>query len=297
MTYIDTKLTTNRRDLYQTVTDKIIDQLERGVAPWVRPWKTGTPMPTGSAMPVNIKSGKAYSGINVLLLWHAAAEQGFSCNDWLTFKQAKELGGSVRKGEKGTHVVYADKFIPKGERAKAREENRDPHHVYFLKGYCVFNRYQIHGLGDWEAKLPELQPHEAGEKLIAASGADYRIGGAKAFYVPSADYVQMPDARQFPDQLDYYRTAAHELCHWTGHKSRLARDLENRFGSPQYAREELIAEMGAAFVCANLGIEPAVRHADYLGSWLKVLREDNRAIFKAASAASKASDYLLSQMA
>jgi antirestriction protein ArdC len=134
---------------------------------------------------------------------------------------------------------------------------------------------------------------EEAEALITATGADFRIGGAMAFYAPALDYVQVPPQQAFPEPINWYRTALHELGHWTGHPGRLGRDLSGAFGSDAYAREELVAEMASAFVCASLSIRPTVRHADYVGSWLAVLREDERAIFRAASLASKAADYLL----
>jgi len=298
MAYRDTTIaTSNKRDIYAEVTSKIIAQLEAGIAPWVCPWqKSGA----GSiSLPANLSTKKPYSGINVLLLWLAAQENGFSTNEWLTFKQAQALGATVRKGSKGTHVVYADRFIPKGEAAKAAERGEEASPVFFLKSYCVFNRDQIDGLEPLDA--PEFagkrEPHELGERLIAASGADFRIGGDRAYYVPSQDYIQVPRQEQFGDAINYYRTACHELSHWTGHESRLGRKLLNEFGSKSYAEEELVAELSAAFACASLGIEPTVNHSDYIGAWLQVMREDNRAVFKAASLASKAAEFLLGKMA
>lgn len=285
----------SKPDIYESVTTTIIEQLEKGVAPWACPWNAAAPV---GGLPANASTGRAYSGVNILLLWLAQAERGFSCHDWLTYKQAEAMGAQVRKGEKATRIVYADSFIPKAERAKARTENREPSSVYFLKGFCVFNRDQIDGLEPPAptGPLPDREAIAVGENLILRSGADFRIGGNEAYYVSAADFIRMPDQRQFRNQIDYYRTAAHELSHWTGHQSRLDRKLANRFGSAQYAREELIAEMGAAFVLASIGITPTVRHADYIGAWLKVLREDSKAIVRAASAASKAADYLLSKI-
>lgn len=141
--------------------------------------------------------------------------------------------------------------------------------------------------------MSPIQPVPRAEALIAASGADFRVGGNEAFYMPGLDRIQVPPQSAFHEAINYYRTCLHELSHWTGHPTRLARDQSGRHGSPNYAREELVAEMGSAFLCAALGIEPTVRHADYLASWLRVLRDDNRAIFRAASQASKAADFLL----
>lgn len=287
-----------RASLYDEVTAAIIAQLEAGVFPWVKPWSMAG---VDVGLPRNAVTGRAYSGINVLVLWGAAIEGGYASQSWLTFRQALAAGGNVRKGERGRTVFYADRFVPKGGEdsggAGAGEGGDGPRAIPFLKRFTVFNVAQCEGLPETLAEaatpLPECQRHEVAEALIAASGADLRIGGCRAFYVPALDYVQVPPQPAFPHQLDYYRTALHELGHWTGHPSRLARDLSGAFGTATYAREELCAELASAFTCAALGIEPSVRHADYLGHWLAVLRADNRAIFKAASLASKAADFLL----
>jgi len=209
----------------------------------------------------------------------------------------------VRKGERGTTVVYADRFVPQAERARAAETGEDARAVPFLKRFTVFNLAQCEGLraealnarAADPAPLPEREVVPIAEEVIAASGVDFRIGGDRAFYAPAHDFVQVPPQPAFFQQINYYRTALHELTHATGHPSRLGRKLTTAFGSKDYAREELVAEMGSAFLCAALGIVPTVRHADYLASWLEVLREDNRAIFRAASAASKAADWLLAR--
>lgn len=280
--------------LYDEVTTKIITQLEGGRLPWVQPW--GRAGGAALSLPRNGVTGRRYSGVNILLLWGAVIEHGYPSQGWLTFKQALAAGGCVRKGERGTTVVYADRFTPKAEQERAAQTGEEPGKVAFLKRFTVFNLAQCEGLGGVDsepAPLPERQAIPIGEALIAATGADFRIGGAHAYYAPSLDYVQVPPQPAFGDQINYYRTAFHELSHWTGHGSRLARDQSGVRGGKAYAREELVAEMGAAFVCASLGIVPTVRHADYLGSWLEVLKEDNRAIFRAASQASKAADFLL----
>ncbi|MEJ5979125.1 zincin-like metallopeptidase domain-containing protein [Novosphingobium sp. PS1R-30] len=289
-----------RANLYDEVTHKIIAQLEAGRLPWVQPWSNGAAGAGPCAgMPRNAASGRPYSGINVLILWSAVIEAGYSSQGWLTFRQAIAAGGCVRKGEHGTTVVYADRFTPEAEKARAREAGDDARAVPFLKRFTVFNLAQIDGLSGGvvpePAPLPEREIVPVGESVIAASGIDFRIGGARAYYAPEPDFVAVPPQPAFGDQINYYRTAFHELTHATGHSSRLARDLKNAFGSKDYAREELVAEMGSAFLCAALGIVPTVRHADYIGAWLEVLREDNRAIFRAASQASKAADWLLTR--
>lgn len=283
-----------RANLYDEVTAKIIAELEAGTFPWVRPWgRAGASRP---GLPRNAATGRRYSGVNVLLLWGAGFSEGYASQNWLTFRQALAAGGAVRKGERGTAVVYADRFTPEAEKERARETGEDARVVPFLKRFTVFNLDQCEGLDRLApdpAPPPERQIIPRAEALIAASGADIRIGGDRAFYHPGDDYVRIPPQPAFFEQINYYRTALHELTHWTGHPTRLRRDQSGGFGTPAYAREELAAELGSAFLCAALGIAPTVRHADYLASWLTVLRADNRAIFRAAGQASKAADYLL----
>jgi len=285
-----------RKDLYQSVTDQVIAQLEAGTVPWVQPWgRDGITAPC--ALPQNASTGRTYSGINILLLWGAAIETARTTPYWLTFKQALALGGAVRKGERGTTVCYADTFIPKAEAARAHETGEDAQRIGFLKRYTVFNADQCEGLDaqffEGAPAVPERELIPRAENLIKATGADFRIGGDRAFFVPSEDFIQVPPQPAFLDQINYYRTCFHELGHWTGHKSRLDRDMKSRFGSKDYAREELVAEMASAFVCAAQSITPTVRHTDYIASWLQVLKEDKRAIFRAASLASKAADFIL----
>jgi antirestriction protein ArdC len=283
-----------RMSLYDEVTRRIIDELEAGRVPWVQPWSRSA---TGPALPRNALTARPYSGVNLLILWGAVIAHDYPSQSWLTFKQARDAGGAVIKGEHGTTVVYADRFTPEAEKARARESGDTAKAIPFLKRFTVFNVAQCEGLREGLASdpvpLPEREIVPVAEAIIAASGVDFRIGGSRACYAPALDIVQVPPQPAFFAQVDYYRTALHELTHATGHHSRLNRDQTASFGSTDYACEELIAEMGSAFLCAALGIEPTVRHADYLGSWLDVLREDNRAIFRAASAATKAADWLL----
>jgi antirestriction protein ArdC len=286
----------DRTSLYQEITDKIIAELEVGRVPWVQPWGTAAAK-ASLAMPKNAATQRRYSGVNVLILWGAVIERGFAGQSWLTFRQALGLGGNVRKGERGTTVVYADRFTPDEERRRAERDGDEPSAIPFLKRFTVFNTDQCENLPaaltTAPAPIPEgfIVPHA--EALIAATGADFRIGGERAFYSPSHDFIQVPRPDAYFEPINWHRTALHELGHWCGHPSRLARDLSGGFGSALYAKEELVAEMTSAFVCASLGIVPTVRHADYIGSWLEVLRDDDRAIVRAASAASKAADYLL----
>ncbi|MEQ8402664.1 MAG: zincin-like metallopeptidase domain-containing protein [Silicimonas sp.] len=282
--------------LYDEVTARIVAELEQGRVPWVQPW--GTPgTKAGLGLPKNALTGRSYSGVNILILWHHVVRAGFSTQTWLTYRQAQEMGGQVMKGERGVTACHADTFIPKAEGERAKKDGEDPERVPFLKRFTLFNVEQCEGLPDdayaGMVPLPEAEIVLQAERLIEATGADFRIGGTKAFYVPGEDYIRVPPQPAFFEQINYYRTCFHELGHWTGHASRCARDLSHAFGSKRYAREELVAEMCAAFVCASLNIAPTVRHGDYLGAWLEVLKEDNRAIFRAASQASKAADFIL----
>lgn len=233
----------------------------------------------------------------MLILWAAAIEGGYASPRWLTYRQCEAAGGHVRKGEKGTTVCYADRFTPQDEEERAPDENREARQVAFLKRFTVFNIDQCEGLPESFTSLTELPPEREmvphAEALIRASGAEIRIGGDKAFYVPALDMIALPPKVAYPEPINWYRTAVHELGHWTGHESRLARDMSGSHGGKAYAREELVAELTSAFTSASLSIHPTVRHADYIGAWLKVLREDERAIFRAASQATKAADYLL----
>lgn len=216
-----------RRDLYQEVTDTIIAQLEQGCVPWVQPWGLRDQFNssddgcevggTALGLPENAHTGRTYSGINILLLWTAAIDGGHAKQSWLTFKQALALGGNVRKGERGTTVVYADTFTPKDEKAKAQEEDRAPQRIGFLKRYTVFNVSQCEGLSDEVHKLaapmPEREAIPHAEALIEATGADFRIGGDRAYYVPSEDYIQVPPQQVFFEQINFYRTCFHEIGH------------------------------------------------------------------------------------
>lgn len=281
----------NVRDLYADVTAKIIAELEQGRFPWVQPWDASPNMPR------NVLTGRRYSGVNVLLLWAAGMSAGHPSQGWLTFRQALAAGGNVMKGEKGTMVVYADRFIPDAEKARAAQSGEEPNAVPFLKCFIVFNVAQCEGLreglaGD-PAPRPDLEIIPEAEALIRATGADFRVGGNEAFYSPSGDFVAVPPLAAFRDANDFYDTAFHELSHWTSSPARLNRDMGARSDMKQYAREELCAEISAAFIGATMGLVPTVRHADYLGHWLDILREDNRAIFRATAQATKAADYIL----
>lgn len=282
-----------KRDLYQEVTDKLIAQLEKGVIPWRKPWKsTGIQLGNG-VFPINFSTKKEYNGINIVLLWCAQQDGNFQSNCWLTFKQAKALGGSVKKGEKSpVSIVRFGRF--EYEDKKTGEEKTGA----FLKAFAVFNIEQCENLpGVVETPLEDdfvdHDPLEACELFIQNSGATIKHGGNRAFFTESGDYIQLPHLKQFSASEEYYSTAFHELVHWTGHKSRLNRLVPARFGDKSYSYEELVAEMGASFTCALFGIENTLENsAAYLNHWIEKLKENNRIIVSVASSASKAVDYL-----
>lgn len=282
-----------RQDVYSRVTAKIIASLEAGVRPWQKPWNAAHA--AGNIIRPLRANGQPYRGINVLLLWGEALEKGYTAPIWMTYKQALTLGAQVRKGEHGSLVVYADKFTKTETDDQGHESERA---IPFMKGYTVFNVEQVEGLpAHFYATAEPPHPVDripAVEAFVAATGATIQHGGNRAFYAPSRDLIQMPPRESFRDAQSYAATLVHELTHWTAHPSRLARELGKRFGDHAYAAEELIAEMGSAFLCADLGISPEVRddHASYLAHWLAVLQKDSHAIFTAASQAQRAADFL-----
>ena len=293
-----------RVDLYQEITDEMIAQLEAGTVPWVQPWDSSVTSEIVSAtfdgLPQNGATGRTYSGINVLILWMRASKVGFGAQRWMTFQQTRQLGGHVRKGERSVRVVHAGTFTPKEEREAARAEGRDEQARRYLKAHRVFNVAQIEGLPDEivngvHPPAPSFEGvDQTVRRIIERGRVRFVTGSPRAFYLPGTDMVSVPLLEAFSDPAEWHSTVLHELTHWTGHSSRLARDLEG-FGRSRadYAREELVAEIGAAFTSAAIGTLPRLRHANYLACWLKVLKEDKHAIIRAASAASKASDYLM----
>ena len=286
-----------KADVYARVTDRIIEDLNAGVRPWMKPWSAGK---SGASLSRPLRhNGTPYRGINVLLLWGEAQAKGLGSPTWMTYRQANELGAQVRKGEAGSLVVYAARYTLGETDERGNEAERE---VAFMKGYTVFNVEQIDGLPTQYAPPAEPLPalpathgkHEAAQAFFAATGARFCHGGDRAFYAPSRDLIQLPLPEAFVDAQSYAATKAHELIHWTGHAERNAREFGQRFGDRAYAFEELVAELGAAFLCADLGITPEVRadHAAYLAHWLEVLKEDKRAIFSAAAHAQRAVDHL-----
>jgi antirestriction protein ArdC len=285
-----------RTDVYQKITDQIVSELEKGVRPWFKPWNAEHA--AGRITRPLRANGIPYQGINVLMLWSEAIEKGYASPIWMTFKQALGLKANVRKGEHGSVVVYADKIIRTVADSKTGEDTERA--IPFMRGYTVFNTEQIEGLpGHYYAKpaprAETVQRIERAEAFFAATGAKVVHGGSRACYVPSTDNVHMPCIDFFRDSESYYATLAHETTHWTRHPSRLDRDFgRKRFGDEGYGMEELVAELGSAFLSADLDLTPEVRddHAAYIASWIKVLKDDKRAIFSAASHAQRAADFL-----
>lgn len=269
-------------DIYQQITNKIIEALEAGTTPWVKPWAS-------LGAPRNAATGREYSGINNILL----SMNSFSSNQWLTFNQAKAAGGMVRKGERGTTVVFYKPLKIEDKNAINADENEKV--IPLLRAFTVFNIDQIDGLPEKFKK--EIKPevdnfasNPAAEALLAK--ADIQHGSSRACFIPSIDKIHLPNKVDFNTIPDYYATALHELTHWTGHKDRLARNFNGRFGDEAYAFEELVAELGAAFLCARAEVNGQLQHESYIASWLKVLKNDKKAIFTAASAARKAAEFL-----
>ncbi|MBJ9159323.1 DUF1738 domain-containing protein [Citrobacter sp. FDAARGOS_156] len=281
-----TKFSKTRTDIYQTVTDNIIAALEAGVKPWSCPWQR---VPGMSGVPSNFATGIAYSGMNIMLLWCSASEQGFGDSCWMTYKQAQAVGGQVRKGEHGTTAIFYTTLEKENEGGEIDQ-------IPMLKTFNVFNVEQIDGLPQTtETVNPEatFAPLPEAENLFRKSGANIIEKGQNAFFQPSTDEVWLPERHLFSDTANFYATGLHELVHWSGGKKRLSREMKGKFGSEDYAFEELIAELGSAFLMADLGIVGEVQHESYIASWLKALKNDKRYIFKAASAASKAHRYLM----
>lgn len=278
----------DKKDIYQTVTESIIEALESGVKPWVCPWKRNG---TLSGIPSNFATTTAYSGMNIMLLWCSAAKQGFNDSRWLTYKQAQALGAQVRKGARGTMAIFYKTLEKENEQGELEQ-------IPMLKTFTVFNVEQIDGLTLNSKELinqpvSEFDPLPQVEALFQRSGAKITERGQQAFFTPVTDEIYLPERHLFTDAANFYATGLHELIHWSGGKKRLNREMKGKFGSEDYAFEELIAELGCAFLMADLDVSGDVQHESYIASWLKALKNDKRYIFKAASAASKAHRYLM----
>lgn len=287
-----------RTDIYAQITEKLVAALEKGVRPWVQPWSAGHVK--GRVTRPLRHNGEPYTGMNVLLLWSESMARGFASPMWMTFRQASELGAHVRKGESGATVVYASRFKRTETDARGDEVERE---IPFLKAYTVFNCDQIEGLPQHYYARPvepianPIERVAHADRFFGYTGAVIRHGGTKAFFAPSSDHVQMPPFESFRDAASYYAVLGHECVHWAGASHRLNRDLSRYHQDrSERAREELIADIGASFLCADLGLvpelEPRADHASYVASWLKVLQDDRRAIFAAAAHAQRAVAYL-----
>lgn len=290
-------------DLYQRVTDAIVQMIERGFdGEKLRPlWTT----PSGhSPIPISAASKKAYRGINTVLLWAASIQFGYRSVHWATYRGWSQLGCQVRRGETATMIVFWKKLHARDapdDTAEDSPEDTPGRPRMMARAYNVFNAAQVEGWTEPPPqediqKLPIEDRIDIADTFAKNTGAVIRHGGSQAYFVPSQDYVQMPEFEHFRDAESYYSVLLHELTHWTGHEHRLNRSFSKRFGDQAYAFEELVAEIGSAFVLASIGLsaEPREDHARYVGNWLKVLKGDKRAIFTAASQAQRAADLLWS---
>ncbi len=287
---------TTKQDPHSRITCRILSELEQRTRPWMKPWSGGDMAASGMTRPLRA-TGQPYRGINVILLWIEAQASGFVSPSWMTYRQAQALGAQVRKGERGASIVYygdSSKTVQDEQTGEDKERG-----FRFLKTYTVFNVAQIEGLPERlhfvPEPTPELERIEAAEAFFDRIPATVNHGGDRAYYIPSADRIQLPPFAAFHDVHSYYTTRGHETVHWTCHKSRLDRSFgRERWGDAGYAREELVAELGAAFLAADLGLslEPRPDHASYLASWIKVLQNDTGAILQAAAHAERAVAYL-----
>jgi antirestriction protein ArdC len=281
-------------DLYEAVTAQIILALEAGTPPWLCPWSSA-----GSTMPANLSTGRAYGGINTVLLNMQAMAHGYALNRWLTFQQARALGAHVRKGETGSHIIFFKMLDLDDAREMHHAANDEPRRrvLPLMRSYTVFNAAQVEDLPEALTAAPpppeDWSPVSAAEELMERSGAVIRHGGDQAFYRPSDDVIQLPLQAQFPAASHYYNVALHELTHWTAHPTRCNRPLMSRMHLEAYAFEELVAEMGSAFLSSHCGLQGELQHASYIAHWLDALPKDKRLIFTAASLAQKAADFLL----
>jgi antirestriction protein ArdC len=282
-----------KRNIAEEITNRILEDLEKGVTPWEKPWKQGQGLP----LPVNASTGKHYRGINVFVLWDKAQQKGFSSPSWVTFNQAKGLNGNVRKGEKGTDVVFY-KRLAKTKKLNLEDEVLVEEQAFWvLRTYTVFNLDQVEGLDHLKAHPEPIEAFAAIEEadgLLVDSEAEIRHEAIdRAFYNPKGDFITLPLRESFKSREAYYATALHELTHWTGHSTRLKREFGKRFGDQAYAFEELVAEMGAAFLCVTCGIPYNTQHASYINDWMQILKDHKRAIFTAAAKAQAAMDFVL----
>ena len=286
-----------KRDVYERVTSQIINAIEQGLGNWRMPWHTSGKF---AFSPINVTSRKSYRGINILCLWAAAQAKGYKRAEWATYQQWQERGAQVRKGEKSTLVVFWKFANNAAETDDGDDTPKSGSRLLFTRGYSVFNAGQVDGYTPkFDPDMPIEQRIESAEQFFSRINARVVHQGNRAFYAPADDTITLPPFAAFFTPVDYYSTRAHETGHWTAHAWRCNRQLGKRFGDNAYAAEELIAELGAAFVCAHLGLstEPREDHAQYIQSWLRVLKADKRAIFTAASRAQQAADFMIQMSA
>ncbi|NOI26692.1 ArdC family protein [Vibrio mediterranei] len=280
-------------DIYQVVTDRIIEALEKGVKPWECPWdESGI-----SSLPKNFTTHANYQGVNILLLWDALYTKGFLSNQWLTFNQAKKLGGNIRKGEKSTRLIKYNVWEKEEENQHGELVQK---HCTGITSFCVFNIEQTEGIEYETPTQPEptitacdWELFQHVQEAIDNTGASIQEKGVRAFYRPSTDEIVMPEKYRFSRACDYFATLTHELTHWSGNKNRLNRLKNKKFGSRDYAFEELVAELGSAFLMAEFGFTGELQHASYIESWLQALGKDKTYIIHAASLASEAHQFIM----
>jgi len=287
---------TNSADIHATITNQLIAAIERDPGRVTLPWRRAA---GGLHLPVNAATKQSYNGINILSLWVAADSLGYATPQWATYRQWLSLGGQVRKGEKASSIVFYKEF-----EVETEADSDDDGKRRMARASSVFNAAQVDGIeissGD---DLPDLGPVERlrrADEVVRSTGASILHGGDRAYFSPKLDRIQMPDEKLFTGSETmtrtegYYATLLHELVHWTGGEPRLNRQMGKRFGDQAYAAEELVAEIGAAFLCAELGVTPELRddHARYIADWLKLLKSGAKAIFTAAARASEAAKFL-----
>lgn len=280
-------------DLYQRITNRIVDAIEAGAGPYQMPWNPKLCGGASQKLPHNPIGNYAYHGINILSLWVSQQDNAFASPEWASFKQWQAAGAQVRKGEKGSLTVF---FKAIDTAANTAGDEQSARKGFVAKAAYVFNAAQVDGYVPSlpPPELPLIERHAAADTFIKSSNATIFHGNQHACYVPSRDEIYLPPEGAFRDSQSYYGVALHELVHWSGHSDRCARDLSTRFGTEAYAAEELVAELGSAFLSAEIGIspEPRIDHAQYIETWLKILKNDKRAIFTAAAKANQAVAFL-----
>jgi antirestriction protein ArdC len=283
-----------KKDLYQTVTNRILSELEKGCVPWVKPWAATA----GANQPCNADTGRPYSGVNIILIWQAmASNPQWTTPRFLTFKQCQALGGHVKKDEHGIQVYFVKPLLVKGKKEQPAGDE-ELKRITMLREFTVFNVAQCDNLparclGTVAPKIRNKDSRDSTvDSFIATLGSDLRHGEDRAYYASSHDFVMLPNFQDFKGADHYYATSFHEHGHWTGAEKRLNREFGKRFGDKAYAAEELVAELTAAFLCAEFGIDGDLRHAAYVSNWIAILKSDSKAFFTAASAAQKAADYM-----